>query len=421
MKIEPLPLFQSRREMTLFTVCVLWLFLCSLGLEFYRYCELTRFDEAIVHAEVLQQYTKSKARRSYQVLKLRTEAGAPFFMTASTALRNMQGYWVTVRLRTDGVTFLSFLRGFFAHGYVTSVSEDKVKRYRVAEAIASQHKYMRIGALYAALFTATPIPRQTRSAVSALGIGHLLAISGFHIALLGTLLFWIARAPYRLLQSRWFPWRNAKRDLFAVTALAMLGYVLFLQMPPSVLRAYAMMLVGYLFYDRGIKLLSIPSLFMVVALLLGLWPRLLFSVGFWLSVAGVFYIFLFLQRYEGRGRVFTFVGMHLWVYAMMLPFSLLLFGTFSPLHPLSVVWTMLFIAFYPMALALHLLGLGGLLDGMTEALLRLAQQPVSFAPEHVALALWLFAGLLSLKSETVKRLLPYLAAAVFIGAVYQVA
>ena len=420
MKIEPLPLFASRREMTLFTVCVLWLFICSLGLEFYRYCELTRFDEAIVHAEVLQQYTKSKARRSYQVLKLRTEAGAPFFMTASTALRDLRGYTVNVWFRTDGLTFLSYMRGFFAHGYVVSVSECKAEKYRVAEAIASQHERAQIGALYAALFTATPIMRETRAAVSALGIGHLLAISGFHIGLLSALVFMMLRTPYRLLQSRWFPWRNAKRDLFMVTAFAMLGYVLFLQMPPSVLRAYAMMLVGYLFYDRGIKLLSIPSLFMVAALLIGFWPRLLFSLGFWLSVAGVFYIFLFLQRYEGRGRLFTFVGMHLWVYGMMLPFSLSLFGTFSPLHPLSIVWTMLFIPFYPITLVLHLLGAGGLLDGMTEALLRLAQHPVQFTPDHVALALWLFVGLLALKSETVKRFLPYLAAAVFIGAVYQV-
>jgi competence protein ComEC len=421
MKMEPLPLFTSSKEVLVFALGVFLLLLLSIGFEYRDYRRLSRFDDAEIKATVVRQYAKSKAGRSYQVLKLRSREGAPFFMTASAALRDLSGYEVTVWLRTDRLSFFEYLKGFFAHGYIGAVSPRKRPAFRAADMIASQHTDRRIGRLFASLFAATPVGQETRAQISALGIGHLLAISGFHIGLLSALLYWLMRFPYRGLQSRRFPWRNGKRDLFFLTAAVMLGYVWFLQMTPSVLRAYAMMLIGFLFYDRGIRVLSFQSLLMTVSLLVALWPRLFFSMGFWLSVAGVFYVFAFLQRFEARGSVFKFVGMHVWVYLMMLPISLALFGTFSSLHPLSVLWTMLFILFYPLALLLHLVGLGGVLDGMMNALLYLPMTQVRIETVYGVLAGWVGLSLLAFKSETVKRLLPYLAVAVFVSAVYQVA
>ncbi|MEJ2468867.1 MAG: ComEC/Rec2 family competence protein, partial [Campylobacterales bacterium] len=174
---------------------------------------------------------------------------------------------MSVWLKTDRLDFFDYLKGFFGHGYIETVAPRREWKYRVADKIASQHDDGRIGALFAALFTATPIESKTRAQIGALGIGHLLAISGFHIGLLGGILFWLLRYPYRFAQSRWFPWRSAKRDLFLLSAALIGGYVLFLQMPPSVLRAFAMMLIGFLFYDRGIKVLSFQSLLIAVLLL----------------------------------------------------------------------------------------------------------------------------------------------------------
>ena len=421
MKIEPLPLFGDKKEVVVFFLGVFLLFLVSLGIEYGRYLDLARFDDAVVRATVLRQYTKTKADRTYQVLKLRTDGGAAFYMTASPLLRDLDGYEVDVWLRTDRLTFFDYLKGFFARGYVEAVFPRRAAAYREADKIAAQHAERDIGALFAALFTATPIPPSVRTEITALGVGHLLAISGFHIGLLSTILYALMYYPYRMAQSYWFPWRSRKRDLFFLTAVVMLGYVVFLGMPPSVLRAYAMMLVGFVLYDRGIRLLSFQSLAVSAALLIALWPRLLFSMGFWLSVAGVFYLFAFLRRFAQRGKTFTFIGLHVWVYAMMLPISLALFGVFSPLHPLSILWTMLFIPFYPLALALHLVGMGGSLDPAVEALLALPGAPVRIEIAYAAAAVWAGLSLLAVKSETVERLLPYLAAAVFVGAVYQIA
>jgi competence protein ComEC len=421
MKIEPLPLFSSVRELLVFSLAVAALFLASLGSEYIDYSRLARFEDATVRATVVKQYEKSTKQRRYQVLKLRTEQGAVFYMTAHTSLRQLCGYKVSVRLKTDRLGFFDYLKGFFAHGYIETVAPQREWKYRVADRIASQHADGRIGALFAALFTATPIESKTRTQIGGLGIGHLLAISGFHIGLLSGILFWLLRYPYRFAQSRWFPWRSAKRDLFLMSAALICGYVLFLQMPPSVLRAFAMMLIGFFFYDRGIKVLSFQSLLIAVLLLVALWPRLLFSMGFWLSAAGVFYLFVFLRRFEARSVLFKFIGIHIWVYAMMLPVSLAIFGTFSRLHPFSIVWTMLFILFYPLALLLHLVGEGGLLDGLTRALLQLPAVPVKLEAGYPLLAAWTVLSLLVLPSKTVERLLPYLAAAVFVGAVYQIA
>lgn len=421
MKLEPPQLLASRQEVLVFFGLVFLLFITSLLGEYRTYRQLTRYDDAIVAATVEQQYEKRREGSAYQVVKLRSESGAPFFITVPTALRNLQGYEVLVWLKTDRLDFWHYLGGFFANGAIDAVSPQRQWKFRVGEWIAGQHAEPRSGALFAALFTATPLPQDLRESLARLGISHLLAISGFHLGLLSLFLFVLLRLPYRYLQARLFPWRNARRDLFYAAAAVLWGYALFLHYPPSVLRAFAMMLIGFILYDRGLRLLSFQTLGIAVVLLIAFWPRLLFSAGFWLSVAGVFYIFLFLQRFADRGGLFTFVGIHLWVYAMMLPIGLALFGTFSALHPLSVFWTMAFILFYPLALLLHTVGAGGVLDTLVDWILELPATPVHIEFGVWFLGAWIGLSLLALPFKTVKMLLPFLAAAVFVGAVYQVA
>jgi competence protein ComEC len=421
MKIESIPLFRSIQETLIFIAGVCALFLFSFGSDYLDYKRLTRFDDSEVEATVLQQYPRLDGNRRYRVLKLRTDDGTTFYMAVGDALRDLRGYSVCIFVRTPSLSFWDYMKGFYARGYVEAVYPQRLANYRVAEWIRAQHDDPEAGELFAAMFTAAPLSAEMHQKLSALGISHLLAISGFHISLLGGLLFLLLRLPYRWLQSRYFPWRSAKRDLFILGAGIMLGYVLFLQMTPSVLRAFAMTLIGFFFYDRGIRVVSFQSLLITVLLLCALWPKLLFSMGFWLSVSGVFYIFLFLQRFEDAGKTAAFIGMHIWVYLMMLPIAVGIFGTFSALHPLSILWTMLFIPFYPLALLAHLLGQGAVLDGALHTLLSLETHPVHWKPDSVLVAAWIALSLLVPVSQTVKRLFPYLAAAVFVGAVYQVA
>jgi len=134
-----------------------------------------------------------------------------------------------------------------------------------------------------------------------------------------------------------------------------------------------MLLIGFVLYDRGIKIISMQTLLLTVILLLAFFPKLIFALGFWLSVSGVFYIFLFLLYFKHLSKIKQFILMPFWVYIMMLPFSLVIFGGFSIYHPLSIIWTTLFTIFYPLSIFLHLIGFGNLLDGILESFIGLAQ------------------------------------------------
>ena len=111
------------------------------------------------------------------------------------------------------------------------------------------------------------------------------------------------------------------------------------------------------------------TLFISVLLLLALWPKLLFSLGFWLSVSGVYSIFLYLFYFKKAPWYISILAVPTWVYLMMTPIALVLFGMYSIYHSLSIVWSILFTLFYPLALLLHLLGWGTLMDGILEHLL----------------------------------------------------
>jgi competence protein ComEC len=65
MKIEPLPLFTSSKELLAFSFGIVLLFIFSLGQEYYAYRDLTRFDDATVKATVIRQFSKTKEGRSY--------------------------------------------------------------------------------------------------------------------------------------------------------------------------------------------------------------------------------------------------------------------------------------------------------------------------------------------------------------------
>jgi competence protein ComEC len=420
MKLERPELFDGRTFLyflflSFFTASV------SIFLEYLDYRELVRFDDAVVDATVLAQEWRAKEGERYQFLKMGLEDGATLYTTAPPVIRKLQGYRVSLWLKIDSIAFVDYLKGFYAPSRIERVYPERAARYRMGEKVALQHESRMMQQLYGALFSALPMKRGLREKLAASGVSHLLAISGFHLGVLSLALLFLLKFPYTLMQERFFPYRSRNRDLFVITLLFLSAYLLFLGMVPSLIRAFAMVLIGYLLYDRGLKILSFQSLAMTVLILLALWPRLFFSIGFWLSVCGVFYIFLFLHHFSRWKKPYQFVGLHVWVYAMMLPIALGIFGQFSIFHPLSVLATMLFSLFYPAAILLHLVGYGALLDGWLIVLLQTPQtgETVPLAPG--LLAVYIALSLAAVRYRGVLLLLLAFAFAVFVNAVYQVA
>lgn len=374
--IERVSLFNSKRDTILFFFITAFIATYALLIEYNDYKNLTRFDSKLVHATIIKQYTKTKTTKkgktkTYQVLKLKSDKGFTFYSSLKEDFPLSIGKEVELELWAGKITFYEYMSSFYAFSKVLELNDEVSYKEELNNLIKSQHKDKNISQTYQALYTATPLNTELQTKFSSLGISHLIAISGFHLGVLSALLFFLFKYPYKFFQNRYFPYRSYKLDSFIVISLLLLSYLLFLDSPPSLLRAFAMLIIGFFLYDRGIKIISFLTLFLTVVLLISFFPRLLFSIGFWLSVSGVFYIFLFLIHFKHLARIWQFVLVPFWVYLLMLPYSIVIFGNFSIYHPLSILWTTLFTLFYPLSILLHLIHIGDFFDTALIALIEL--------------------------------------------------
>jgi len=384
-------LFLSYRDKVLALFLLSLLFSISLVFEYKHYKQLTEFDDYITTVWVEKQYRK----KDYWVLKHQSTEGFSFYTSSKENLKDLEGHYLRVRLFTTKIDFLSYLKGFYVPTQMLSLLQEKEQRYVLMQSLEKLHTPTS-APLYNALFFAGSIPINLRHQLSALGINHLLAISGFHLGVLSFLLFFILKLVYKPIQGRFFPYRNAHRDIALLVLTLLFGYLYFLDFVPSLLRAYAMSAFAYFLYDRGIKILSFSSLFLVVIFLIALWPKLIFAVGFWFSVAGVFYIFLFLHHMKELKPWQSFILLHLWVYLAMLPVVHYFYGSFSYYQLYSPLLTMLFILFYPLALLLHLFSLGFILDPIVDSLIVLNIEVTQVFTSFWILIFYIFVSLLAI-------------------------
>ncbi len=424
--LEKVSLFKNRRDFFHFLLLAFAIFTLSLSLEFYNYKELTKFDSQLVNATVLKQYTKTKPTKtgktkSYQVLKLKSDEGFTLYSTANKNLKDIKFHKVEMEVWAGKISFYEYMHGFYCFSKILKVYDEKSYKTKLNSFIASQHKDKDISLIYQALFTAKQLPYKLQKTFSNLGVSHLIAISGFHLGILTALLFFLIKYPYKFLQNRYFPYRSYKIDSFIIISFFLLSYLLFLDSPPSLLRAFVMLIIGFILYDRGLKVLSMQTLVVSVILILALFPRLFFSIGFWLSVSGVFYIFLFLIHFKHLSKLKQFLLLPLWIYFFMLPFSLIIFGNFSIYHPLSILWTSLFTLFYPLSIALHIFNMGNLLDFILKSLLSLQNHTVEIAFSNYYLLPIILVSTICIFKKWALVLLLIVDAAFIVQAVYKLA
>ncbi len=344
------------------------------------------------HAEVLSQSTKIKQGTTYKVLKLRSDEGLTFY-TSSYKKESFTGKRLRMQLfPSDKITFYRYLGTF----YVKSRIKDQeilplTFKDALLEKVASQHQEPSLRSFYNAIFFATPLQKELREKISMLGVSHLVALSGFHLGILWGLVYGILLLLYKPLQQRFFPYRHALFDV-GLVAVAFLGiYLWFVDFPPSLVRSYAMVLVGWMVLLLGMELLSFTFLTTIGLTLIALFPSLLVSLSFGLSIAGVGYIFLLLQYTKEFNKwVITLLFIPFGIFILMLPVVHAIFGVTSGYQLLSPLLSLLFVPFYPLVILLHMIGFGGLFD---------------------TVLLWLF----SLPNESVDLLLPLWAMLGYVG------
>jgi competence protein ComEC len=365
--MQSLPLFTNKKELLQTLLVIVVLFITSLSYEFYKYKNITTYSLYKTTAKVLNIYKKDT--KDYRVLKLKSD-NFIFYTTYKKSLDINRNDEVKVIFYTKGIDFYSYLKGFYAYSKTLHVKK-KAEIKSIVKLVEKQHKNNILKELYSALFFATPISKNLREDITVWGIAHLVAISGFHLGILSAILYFLLKPIYRFFQDRYFPYRNRNADLAFIVFLILGYYTYFLGMTPSVLRAFIMSLIGFFLFSHNIKIISFGTLFFTVCIILILFAHLLFSVAFWLSVSGVFYIFLFIYHFSKLNKIVIFILLHFWVYFLMLPIVHFVFDTFSLYQLFSPFISMLFLLFYPLSIFLHIVGLGGLMDSLLVRFLSL--------------------------------------------------
>jgi len=368
-------LLSETRDYLIFSLLILIIFSISTLLYYLDYREFTKFSTYDGALFVEQQYPK----KNYYVLKLKTEKGFSFYSTTKTKIKDLSGYYIdaTVIIKKD-FSFLDYLSGSYLFiGNISIHNFNKNRRYIIKDYISSLHKDRDIGELFSALFLATPINSQLRGKLSQLGVNHLAVLSGFHVGFLVGILSGLIYFLYFKIHQKFFPYRNIWRDIFIIVSFAVVIYLIFLDSPPSFLRAVSMFIIATILFDRNILQDGFELLSISVAILIAFDPRLLFSIGFFFSVAGVFYILLYL-KYFNFGKVLDLILINLWVFLAMLPIVHYIFGEFNTLQLLSPIWTILFAIFYPLAIIVHFTPYPDILDGVILSLFELDKGEVIY-------------------------------------------
>ena len=396
-------LFEGKRDYFIFFALLSLIFLVNLTLKYNTYKNLTSKPVNTIYTTVINQYQKTKHDKNYTVLKLRSDDGYIFYTTSKEDLKNLMYDRLRLKIVTKKIEFLDLFKGFYAPTfYLEVMQKDKLKE-KILNFITSQHKDNLTKELFSALFLAKPISKELRKKVSNLGISHLIAISGFHLGVLFFILYTLLKYPYRFFQDRFFPYRNRRFDLTVFIIAILFFYLYLLGFIPSLVRSYVMLIVGFVLYDRFVKIVSFEVLAVAILLILAFIPSFFFSIGFWFSVSGVFFIYLFLNYFSHLKEWQTLLFLNLWVYIMMLPIIHYIFPKFTFLQLLSPLLSIAFILFYPLELFLHLVGMGGVLDEWILKLFDLKSNSY-----FISTPLWFLLGFLllslffALKKENIK-------------------
>ncbi len=360
----------------------------NLYLEYLNYQKLDFSKPTSLNAQILLQYSKTKDQKTYFVLKLQSK-GMFFYTTIREPLKNLQYRHAQFFGRIKPCPFLESLKSCFFQTYSFSLTRKQDFKSHLRHFIDSAHSNALAGNLYRALFIGDSLNKDLRDRANALGVNHLLAISGFHLGILSMSVYFLFSLFYTPLQKRYFPYRNAFYDIGVLVWVFLLGYLLLLDFLPSFFRAFLMGLLGFLACFFGVRILSFKLLILACCIAIALLPKLLFSVGFLLSVCGVWYIFLFLKHTQAFFKTSSFlmrsfqaISLSALVFLNMLIIAHAFFPMFSPYQLFSIPLGLMFIVFFPLSLFLHAVGLGSLLD-------RILNMPLAIPTIFVSSSLWL--------------------------------
>ena len=370
------PLFKTKKEFSVITFVLVAIIALRLFFIYQDYTNLKKLNNYYyTKAQVLKVYQN---KNSSTLIKLKTKDNLKLYLYSKKSPPKELD-WLNIKIKPkEGLSFIDYIRGFYVNGeIVDKVAQGFDRKSLLNSKISKQHKNSNLANFYNAIFLAEPLNRNLRDAISNLGVSHLVALSGFHLGIIWTVVFALLYLPYRALHKSFFPWRNINIDIGFVSIVILAIFVLYVGAPTTLVRAYAMLLITWVLLILGLELVSFEFLIFATLLILAFIPKLIVDVGFWLSVCGVFYIFLILKWLKDYPKwLLTLFIIPIGVFILMFPIAHYIFGTTNIWQLSSPLLSVLFIIFYPVIALLHLFNLGGLFDKEIFWLLSLPKESI---------------------------------------------
>jgi len=354
---------------------VLICLLLNVGYQYYKYQKFISHTQFIT-AKIVNQYKK----KNYWVLKLKNK-NIEFYTTTKDDLKDILNKNVEVGVITKKISFWDYITKFYAPTFNLGILETpKYEKF-----IEKQHSDKKIANIFKALFFGDSLYYDTRQKLSALGISHLFALSGLHLAIISGVLYLLLTPIYNIFLP---PYRNRNICLGITILIILFLYLWFVNFPPSLVRSFIMESLVFVFAYFLRDILSFKLLFLAIIVSLVLFPNFIVSIGFFLSVMGVFLIFLFFKYFK-LNFINGLIILPIYLYIMMLPIAHYFFGNFNIYQLLSPFVTILFNVLYPIEIILHLIGLGNMFDEVIKSYLSLGDKYITFYTPF-----WFFYGYL---------------------------
>jgi competence protein ComEC len=238
-----------------------------------------------------------------QLLEITTEV-IPIENKGNPGEFDLKTYW-----KTKGIYGMFFIKSKDFQVVKTIQSSYLTQSIRKAQEVCSTilSKYLsgqELGIAQALILgDKSMLDNEIRSAFTATGSMHILAVSGLHIGLILQLLLALIK-----LGAKWV--NRSTAILFVI--LLLWFYALMTGFSPSVIRAVFMFSVLTLTQMKGLQTSSINSLFFT-AFVIVLWkPMYLFDIGFQLSYLAMLGIFLFYPKIAGIWKPSNKILHYLW-------------------------------------------------------------------------------------------------------------
>ena len=349
---------QISKNSLFFTLFLLFVFMINILFNYLSYKELKKEYIFETKAEVLNIYPKEK----FDVIKLKGD-GFEFFASFSKDENIKKLDFLNVVFDTRNITFYTYLKGFFTKIlYFERGEKNNSIKEKIIKNIEENHDDFMIRELFNALFLAIPVSSQLRDIITAYGIAHVVALSGFHIVVLSFIIYWILYFPYSFLQNRYFPYRNRRFDILLITMAILFYYLLLTDIVASLLRAFVLFSLGLYLLRSNIKVISYLTLFYTFLIVIALFPQYIFNIGFWFSIFAVFYIYLFIQYFKNGNKILLYIFFNIWMFLIFNPIVHFFFAQTAIEQFYSIPITIFFTIFYPLEIVAHIFNISYYFD-----------------------------------------------------------